>query len=57
MRYVVYSTVETTDDSGNPVAPHTVLNTLLWDGVTPYNPGPNLVLVRSDTLQVGDTAP
>lgn len=59
MRYVVYSTVPTpgVDENENPITipADTVLNAILWDGVTPYDPGPDMVLLRSDTLQVGDT--
>jgi hypothetical protein len=60
MRYVAISTAPYpgTDDDGNPVtlAAGTVVNAILWDGITPYDPGPDLRLEQSDTLQIGDVA-
>lgn len=60
MRYAVISSIETSgiDDDGNPITipTGTVVNAILWDGVTPYDPGPNLRLQQSDTLQIGDLA-
>lgn len=35
----------------------TVINVIIWDGVTAYDPGPGNTLVRSDTLQIGDNYP
>jgi hypothetical protein len=29
---------------------------IIWDGVTPYDPGPGATLVQSDTLHIGDAA-
>lgn len=61
MRYIVYSTVETQgwDDQGAPVdtPARTVLNAVEWDGKSAYDPGINLKLVQSDTLQIGDPVP
>ena len=37
------------DSSGN------VVNVIVWDGITPYNPGAGLTLVQSDTAARGDT--
>ena len=57
MRYVVITEVPLIDpNSGEEIAANTVINAIVWDGVTPYDPGPNLRLVQSDTLQVGDMA-
>jgi hypothetical protein len=33
-----------------------VVNVILWDGETPYDPGEGATLVQSDTLQIGDAA-
>jgi hypothetical protein len=30
-----------------------VVNVIAWDGVTSYNPGTGLTLVRSDTAAIG----
>ena len=35
------------DQSGN------VVNVISWDGISPYNPGAGLTLVRSDTAARG----
>jgi hypothetical protein len=40
-----YATV----DSSN-----TVVNVILWDGVTPYDPGDGFILIQSDNAQIGD---
>lgn len=37
------------DQSGN------VVNTIVWDGVTEYNPGADLTLVQSDIAGIGWT--
>ena len=58
MRYVTICTAPYpgTDASGNPVMlpAGTVIDEIVWDGVTPYDPGPNLETRQSDTLQAGD---
>ena len=57
MRYVVITEVPLIDpNSGEEIAANTVINAIVWDGVTPYDPGANLRLVQSDTPQVGDVA-
>lgn len=33
-----------------------VVNVIVWDGATPYDPGAGNRLERSDTLQIGDAA-
>jgi hypothetical protein len=47
------------DEAGNSivVAAGTVLNVTLWDGVSTFDPGENLRLIQSDTLQIGDIVP
>jgi hypothetical protein len=42
MRYVVL-------DSTNHV-----VNVIVWDGVTEYNPGDGFTLIRSDTAEIGE---
>lgn len=46
--YRVVTTVETAgeDAEGNPIviAPGAVINRIVWDGETPYDPGPGLML-------------
>ena len=32
-----------------------VINVIVWDGVTPYDPGEGITVVQSDTLNIGDT--
>lgn len=32
-----------------------VQNIIIYDGVSPYNPGAGLTLVQSDTAGIGDT--
>ena len=52
--YFIVATVETErtelDTSGSPtqvtVAPGTIMNTVIWDGVTPWEPGEGLQAVR-----------
>lgn len=33
-----------------------VINAILWDGESEYDPGEGFDLVRSDTLQIGDSS-
>lgn len=33
-----------------------VINVIMYDGTSPYDPGPGRTLVQSDTLQIGDPA-
>ena len=46
------------DGDGNPITlePGTVVNSIVWDGESHYDPGPAYRIVKSDTLQVGDIA-
>ena len=52
--YFIVATVETErtelDADGSPtqvtVAPGTIMNTVIWDGVTPWEPGEGLQVVR-----------
>lgn len=41
MRYVV-------------VKDNLVVNVIEWDNPDPYNPGPDHLLIKSDTLNIGD---
>jgi hypothetical protein len=52
--YFVYSTAAYTDASGNQFAACTVINAIVWDGVTPYNPGAGLRLIAA--AQAGNGA-
>lgn len=58
-RYVVYPTQAMAgfDEEGQPITipAFTVINAIVWDGVSPYNPGAGLALAPSATLQIGDT--
>jgi len=58
MRYVLYSTIPVSvrqeDGSMIDYPANTVVNVIVWDGVQYYNPGENLALAQSDTLQIFD---
>jgi hypothetical protein len=58
MRYILYSTVPFTvpqqDGSDIEYPANTVVNVIVWDGVTKYDPGDNLAIAQSDTLQIFD---
>ena len=59
-RYAVYATKDVPSPNPETTADlpkGTVVNVIVWDGKTDYDPGDDLAAVKSDTLQIGDTVP
>ena len=63
-RYLIITTaaIERTelDANGNvsqiTIAPGTIMNTVLWDGVTPWNPGEGMQAVMESEYLAANTA-
>lgn len=54
MRYIIVTLNDSINDDRTVLLANTVINILLWDGISPFDPGTNYKLIQSDTLQIGD---
>lgn len=46
--YLVVSTAQTVASDGTSQPAGTAFNRVMWDGVTPFDPGRNMELIRDD---------